>query len=96
MGKIKTILLYVDGSDNSRKAMEQARNFSVIMDAEIVLLYVRGAIPHFIKGSPLDEAEKVQKEEEIQVLAPFQTFVTIKENIEAPGIVIVTPNSINE
>jgi nucleotide-binding universal stress UspA family protein len=76
MDKIKNVLLPVDGSENSRRAMEQAKNLSVIMGAEIVLLYVTGAIPHFIKGTPLDEAEKVQKEEAIQVLAPFQTFLT--------------------
>ena len=76
MGKIKKILLPVDGSENSRRALEQAKNLSVIMGAEIVLLYVTGAIPHLIKGTPLDGAEKVQKEQAIQVLAPFQTFLT--------------------
>jgi nucleotide-binding universal stress UspA family protein len=76
MDKIKKILLPVDGSENSRRAMEQAKNLSVIMGAEIVLLYVTGAIPHFIKGTPLAEAEKDQKEEAIQILAPFQTFLT--------------------
>ena len=76
MDKIKKVLLPVDGSENSRRAMEQAKNLSVIMGAEIVLLYVTGPIPHFIKGTPLDEAEKDQKEEALQVLAPFQTFLT--------------------
>lgn len=76
MDKIKKVLLPVDGSKNSRRAMEQAKNLSVIMGAEIVLLYVTGAIPHFIKGTPLAEAEKDQKEEAIQILAPFQTFLT--------------------
>jgi len=76
MDKIKKILLPVDGSENSRRAMEQAKNLSVIMGTEIVLLYVTGAIPHFIKGTPLAEAEKDQKEEAIQILAPFQTFLT--------------------
>ncbi len=78
MDKIKKILLPVDDSENSRRAMEQAKNLSVIMGAEIVLLYVTGAIPHFIKGTPLVEAEKDQKEEAIQILVPFQTF--LREN----------------
>ena len=76
MDKIKKVLLPVDGSKNSRRAMEQANSLSAIMGAEIVLLYVTGAIPHFIKGTPLAEAEKTQKEEANQVVAPFQKFLT--------------------
>lgn len=76
MDKIKKILLPVDGSKNSRRAMEQAKSLSAIMGAEIVLLYVTGAIPHFIKGTPLVEAEKTQKEEAIKVVASFEKFLT--------------------
>ncbi len=76
MDKIKKILLPVDGSENSKRAMEQTKNLSVIMGAEIVLLYVTGPIPHYIKGTALAEVEKDQKEEAIQILAPFQTFLT--------------------
>lgn len=75
MNNIKKILLPVDGSENSKRAMEQAKNLSKIMGAEIVLLYVTGAIPHFVQGTALKEAEKTQKEEAIQVLAPFQSFL---------------------
>lgn len=76
MDKINKILLPVDGSENSRRAMEHANSLSAIMGAEIILLYVTGAIPHFIKGTPLVEAEKAQKEEANQVVAPYQTFLT--------------------
>ena len=89
MDKIKKVLLPVDGSQNSRRAMEQAKSFSAIMGAEIVLLYVTGAIPHFIKGTPLVEAKKTQKEEALQVVAPFQDFLTendIKSSVRVlPG-----------
>ena len=76
MDKIKKVLLPIDGSKNSRRAMEQAKDLCVLMGAEIVLLYVTGAIPPFIKGTPLAEAEKVQKEEGIKVVTPFQNFLT--------------------
>jgi len=55
MNNIKKILLPVDGSENSKRAMEQAKNLSTIMDAEIVLLYVTGMIPNFIIGTPLED-----------------------------------------
>lgn len=76
MNNIKKILLPVDGSENSKRAMEQATNLSTMVGAEIVLLYVTGGIPDFIIGTPLEEAEKAQKEVAIQVLAPFQTFLS--------------------
>lgn len=76
MDKIKKILLPVDGSENSRRAMEQATDFSVMMDAEIVLLYVTSGIPYFITDAPLDEAKKAQKEEALHVLTSFETSLT--------------------
>jgi nucleotide-binding universal stress UspA family protein len=78
MVKFKKILLPVDGSDCSKVAMSNATNLAGIMDAEILLLYVTGGIPKFIKGSSLDEAEKAQKEEADQILAPYHSF--LKEN----------------
>ncbi len=75
MSKFKKILLPVDGSKHSKKAMENATSLSAAMDAEIVLLYVTGAIPQFIKGKPRDEAEKSQKEEADLVLAPYHAFL---------------------
>jgi nucleotide-binding universal stress UspA family protein len=41
-----------------------------------LLLYVTGPIPHFFKGKPLEEAEKAQKEEADQMLAPYHAFLT--------------------
>ena len=76
MDKFKKVLLPVDGSKSSRGAMEQANSLSAIMDAEILLLYVTDAIPQFIKGKPLEEAEKAQKEEADQLLAPYHAFLT--------------------
>jgi nucleotide-binding universal stress UspA family protein len=75
MVAFKKILLPVDGSMNSVRAMVNGLNLAEIMDAEIVLLYVTGAIPPFIKGQPLKEAEKAQKEEADQVLAPCYEFL---------------------
>jgi nucleotide-binding universal stress UspA family protein len=79
MSKFKKILLPVDGSQHSQKAMEKATGLAVTMEAEIVLLYVTGAIPQFIKGKPREEAEKAQKEEAGLVLAPFQEFLNDKK-----------------
>lgn len=75
MVNFKKILLPVDGSKNSRRAMENGVNLSAIMDADILLLYITGGIPQFIKGKPREEVEKAQKEEADQVLAPYQTFL---------------------
>jgi nucleotide-binding universal stress UspA family protein len=76
MDKFKKVLLPVDGSNNSRRAMEHANSLSAIMGAEILLLYVTDAIPKFIKGKPLEEAEKAQKEEADVVLTPYHAFLT--------------------
>ncbi len=75
MVKFNKILLSVDGSKSSRGAMENAAGLSAIMDAEILLLYVTGAIPQIIKGQPREEAEKEQKEEADLVLAPYHLFL---------------------
>ncbi len=75
MVKFKKILLPVDGSTSSRRAMDNAVSLSKIMDLEILLLYVTGAIPAVITGRPREEAEKSQKEEADVVLAPFQVFL---------------------
>jgi nucleotide-binding universal stress UspA family protein len=87
MVKFKRILLPVDGSDCSKVAMNNATNLSAIMDAEILLLYVTGGIPKFIKGQSLDEAEKAQKEEADQILAPYHSF--LKENKMKYNVMIV-------
>ncbi|TKB07009.1 universal stress protein [Desulforhopalus sp. IMCC35007] len=75
----KKILLPVDGSKNSIRAMVNGLNLAEIMDSEIVLLYVTGVIPPFIKGQALIEAEKAQKEEADQVLAPCYEFLEENE-----------------
>lgn len=75
MNNFKNILLPVDGSRTSKRAMEKAVTLSKAMDSEIVLLYVTDSIPPFIKGKALEEAEKVQKEEAFQVIAPYKNFL---------------------
>ncbi len=75
MVKFNKILLPVDGSKSSRGAMENAAGLSAIMDAEILLLYVTGAIPQIIKGQPRKEAEKAQKEEADLEFAPYHLFL---------------------
>ncbi|MFT5702364.1 MAG: nucleotide-binding universal stress UspA family protein [Desulforhopalus sp.] len=72
MDNFKKILLPVDGSMNSRRAMANAIKLSAIMDADILLLYITGGIPQFIKGKPREEVEKAQKEEADQILAPYK------------------------
>lgn len=79
MVKFKKILLSVDGSKSSRVAMENAAGLSAIMDSEILLLYVTGAIPQIIKGKPREEAEKAQKEEADLVLAPYELYLKEKK-----------------
>lgn len=75
MVKFKKVLLPVDGSAGSRRAMENAASLSKSMGLEILLLYVTGAIPLVVTGKPREEAEKSQKEEADVVLAPYQTFL---------------------
>ncbi len=87
MVKFKKILLPVDGSDCSKVAMNNATNLAAIMDAEILLLYVTGGIPKFIKGSSLAEAEKAQKEEADQILAPYHSF--LKENKVRYNVMVI-------
>lgn len=87
MVKFKKILLPVDGSKSSREAMDNAVNLSTIMGAEILLLYVTGGIPKFIKGKPLEEAEKAQKEEADQVLVPYHSF--LNENKAKYSVMVV-------
>lgn len=78
MIKFKKVLLPVDGSVSSRRAMENATSLSASMDLEILLLYVTGAIAKVVTGKPREEAEKSQKEEADVVLAPYQAF--LKDN----------------
>ncbi|TKB23271.1 universal stress protein [Desulfopila sp. IMCC35006] len=75
MVKYKKVLLPVDGSVSSRRAMDNAVSLSKIMNLEIVLLYVTGAIPVVITGTPRQEAENSQKEEADVVLAPYREFL---------------------
>jgi nucleotide-binding universal stress UspA family protein len=75
MVKFKKILLPVDGSESSRRAMDNATSLSAIMDSEILLLYVTGAIPKIITGKPREEAEKSQKDEADVVLIPYLAFL---------------------
>ena len=75
MVKFKKVLLPVDGSISSRRAMDNAVSLAKTMDLEILLLYVTGAIPAVIVGKPREEAEKAQKEEADVVLAPFEAFL---------------------
>jgi nucleotide-binding universal stress UspA family protein len=72
MIKFKKILLPVDGSESSKLAKRTAIGLSTTMDAEILLLYVTGAIPTIITGKPREEAVKSQQEEADQVLAPYR------------------------
>ena len=75
MVKYKKVLLPVDGSVSSRRAMDNAVSLSKIMNLEILLLYVTGAIPAVITGKPREEAEKSQKEEADVVLVPYLAFL---------------------
>lgn len=75
MVKFKKILLPVDGSESSRRAMDNAASLSATMSSEILLLYVTGAIPKIITGKPREEAETSQKDEADVVLAPYQAFL---------------------
>ncbi len=72
MIKYKKILLPVDGSESSKLAKRTAIGLSTAMDAEVLLLYVTGAIPAIITGRPREEAVKSQQEEADQVLAPYR------------------------
>jgi nucleotide-binding universal stress UspA family protein len=67
--------------------MNNATNLAAIMDAEILLLYVTGGIPKFIKGQSLGEAEKAQKEEADQILVPYHSF--LKENKVKYNVMVV-------
>lgn len=87
MVEFKKILLPVDGSKNSRGATDNATNLSKIMGAEILLLYVTGGIPTFIKGKPREEAEKAQKDEADQLLAPYHSF--LNENKVKYSVMVV-------
>lgn len=75
MVKYKKVLLPVDGSVSSRRAMDNAVSLSKTMNLEILLLYVTGAIPAVITGKPREEAEKSQKEEADVVLVPYLAFL---------------------
>jgi nucleotide-binding universal stress UspA family protein len=75
MVKFKKVLLPVDGSVSSRRAMDNAASLSKLMHLEILLLYVTAAIPAVSTGKPREEAEKSQKEEAEMVLAPYQAFL---------------------
>ena len=72
MIKYKKILLPVDGSESSKLAKRTAIGLSTTMDAEVLLLYVTGAIPTIITGRPREEAVKAQQEEADLVLAPYR------------------------
>lgn len=75
MQKFKKILLPVDGSPGSRLAKRNAITLATTMDAEILLVYVSGAIPAFITGKPREEAIKAQKEEAELLLAPYREIL---------------------
>ena len=81
MIKYKKILLPVDGSESSKLAKRTAIGLSTTMDAEVLLLYVTGAIPTIITGRPREEAIKAQQEEADLVLAPYRkVLITHKVN----------------
>jgi nucleotide-binding universal stress UspA family protein len=90
MTTFKRILLPVDGSISSKLAKKKAVGIASAMSAEIVLIYVAGSIPAFIKGKPREEAEKAQQEEAENVLGPFRDFlaenkITYLERIRHAG-----------
>lgn len=75
MKGFKKILLPVDGSASSKLAKRKAMEIATSMGAEILLTYITGPIPAFIRGQPLEEAVKAQQEEADQVLVPFRKFL---------------------
>lgn len=75
MTDFRKILLPVDGSISSRLAKKKAVGIASAMSADIVLVYVTGSIPAFIKGKPREEAEIAQQEEADNVLRPFREFL---------------------
>lgn len=70
-----TILLPVDGSESSKKAMDNALGIVNAMKSKVVLLYVTGVIPGFITGQPKQEAVQSQMEEANKILAPYRKFL---------------------
>lgn len=92
MIKFKKILLPVDGSESSRLAKKNAIGLSTHMDAEILLLYVTGAIPAIITGKPRDEAEKSQREEADLVLAPYRK-VLIEHKVNFSEMIVPSFNA---
>ena len=75
MKGFKKILLPVDGSASSKLAKRKAMEIASAMEADILLTYITGTIPAFIKGQPLEEAVKSQQEEADQVLVPYRKFL---------------------
>ncbi len=75
MQKFKKILLPVDGSSSSRLAKRNAITLATAMEAEILLVYISGAIPAIITGKPREEAIKAQQEEADLVLAPYREIL---------------------
>lgn len=87
MIKYKKILLPVDGSESSKLAKRTAIGLSTTMDAEILLLYVTGAIPAIITGRPREEAVKAQQEEADVILAPYR-MVLIEHKVDYNEMVV--------
>lgn len=92
MIKFKKILLPVDGSKSSKLAKRNAIGLAIAMDAEILLLYVTGAIPAIITGRPREEAEKAQHEEADLVLAPYRE-VLIEQKVNYNEVVVPSFNA---
>lgn len=75
MKKFNKILLPVDGSKGSKLAKQNAIALASAMDAEILLVYITGAVPAIITGQPREEAVKAQQEEADQVLRPYREYL---------------------
>ena len=95
MKKFKKILLPVDGSKHSLLAKQNAIALASAMDAEILLVYITGAIPAVITGKPREEAVKSQQEEADIVLAPYRKYL-IEHKINFNEIVTPAFNPGNE
>ena len=87
---MKKILIPIDSSEYSEKAIEQGKAMAEAFDSNVLLLYVlgikpvpyryRSTIPHPLRHDPMTEAEQKQAEE---MLEDYKTmFVGMTEKVE--------------
>lgn len=77
--QLKNILIPVDGSEHSRRAVEYGADLAVMTKAKIVLLQCRKTVPTFL-GQPnaQEMLERLNKESEA-ILEPFKQYLNDKK-----------------